>query len=69
MPSQVAPNSAIAPPVSAQKPCMGRRSVMREPMVRTIRQPPNRVPRPIAAWQAMTTQKGTWNSGPRTPWE
>ena len=38
------------------------RGVMRvifEPIVWTIRQPPIRVPRPIAAWQASTTQKGT----------
>jgi phosphate/sulfate permease len=36
MPSQVARNNVIAPPISAQKPCIGLRRVMREPIVRTI---------------------------------
>ena len=39
--------------------------VIFEPMVRTIRQPPKRVPRPIAAWQARTTHSGTWKWSPR----
>ena len=59
MPSQVAANSVIDPAVSAQTPCMGVRWVIREPIVRTIRQPPNRVPSAMAVWQASTTQKGT----------
>ena len=47
-PRLVAMNKVMAPPVSAQKPCMGVRRVMREPIVCTIRQPPNRVPSPMA---------------------
>jgi len=39
--------------------------VMRNPMVRTIRQPPIRVPSAIDAWQASTTQNGTEKTGPR----
>ena len=48
MPSAVARNSVIAPPVSAQKPPTGLSLVMRWPMVLTMRQPPNSVPAPIA---------------------
>jgi hypothetical protein len=48
-PRYVAPNSVIAPPVSAQKPCIGVRRVIFEPIVCTMRQPPNSVPSPIAA--------------------
>ena len=55
----------IAPPVSAQKPCAGVRRVIFEPIVWTIRQPPNSVPSAIAAWQDSTTQNGTWNSPPQ----
>src|SRR5207244_2127283 len=40
-----------------------------EPIVCTMRQPPNSVPSPIAAWQAITTHNGTWNSLPRRPCE
>ena len=54
----------MAPPVSAQKPCIGVRRVIFEPMVWTMRQPPNSVPSAIAAWQVSTTQNGTWNSPP-----
>ena len=49
----------MAPPVSAQKPPTGFSLVMRIPIVRTMRQPPVSVPRPIAAWHASTTQSGT----------
>ena len=49
IPSQVAPNNAAAPPASAQNPWVGRRSVMRDPTVRTMRQPPINVPPAIAA--------------------
>ncbi len=59
MPRDVARNSAIAPDVCAQKPPDGRMRVMPMPIVRTMRQPPNKVPRPIATWQDMTTQNGT----------
>src|ERR1700694_2903269 len=68
-PSQVAMNSVAAPPVSAQNPCIGVSLVIRNPMVRTIRQPPIRVPNAIAAWHASTTQNGTENSAPRCPCE
>ena len=47
MPSIDATNSVIAPPVSAQKPPTGLSFVIFWPIVRTIRQPPNKVPRPI----------------------
>jgi hypothetical protein len=40
MPRKVAPNSVIAPPVSAQNPCIGVSLVIFDPMVLTIRQPP-----------------------------
>ncbi len=69
MPSQVAPNRVIAPPVSAQKPCCGVKRVILDPMVWTIRQPPSNVPVPIAAWQDRTTHKGTWNEPPSSPCE
>src|SRR5687767_13014450 len=64
MPSQVAPKSVIAPAVSAQHPCIGVNRVILEPIVCTIRQPPNNVPSPMAAWHVSTTQNGTWNSLP-----
>ena len=51
----------MAPPVSAQKPPTGFSFVMRMPMVLTMRQPPDSVPSPIAAWHASTTHSGTWN--------
>ncbi len=60
----VAANNVSAPPVSAQKPCIGLSRVILEPIVWTIRQPPNNVPSAIADWQDRTTQKGTWNSRP-----
>src|SRR3954471_22884808 len=62
-------NRVAAPPVSAQKPCIGVSLVIRNPMVRTMRQPPISVPSAIAAWQASTTQNGTENSLPRWPCE
>ena len=48
MPSQVAANSVIEPPVSAQKPCIGVSRVIFEPIVLTMRQPPASVPSAIA---------------------
>ena len=48
MPRPVTRKSVIAPPVSAQKPCIGVSLVIFEPMVWTIRQPPTSVPSPIA---------------------
>jgi len=59
MPSPVARNSVIAPLAEAQNPPTGFSLVIRMPMVLTMRQPPKSVPRPIAAWQASTTQKGS----------
>src|SRR3546814_7227973 len=57
-PSQVAPNSVIAPPVSAQKPCAGVSRVIFDPIVWTIRHPPASVPSAIAAWHESTTHNG-----------
>src|ERR1700710_3064832 len=68
-PSQVAMNSVAAPPVSAQNPCIGVSFVIRNPIVRTIRQPPIKVPKAIAAWQDSTTQNGTEKCSPRWPCE
>ena len=45
----------MAPPVSAQKPPTGLSLVRPMPIVLTMRQPPNSVPRPIAAWHARMT--------------
>ena len=59
MPSEVAINRAMAPEVCAQKPPEGRIRVIPIPMVRTMRQPPNKVPSAMAIWHEMTTQKGT----------
>ena len=53
-----APKSVTAPADSAQKPPTGWSCVIRIPIVRTIRQPPESVPRPIAAWQTRTIQNG-----------
>ena len=52
-------NNVIDPAVSAQTPCVGVSRVIRDPIVRTIRQPPSRVPSAMAALQEITTQKGT----------
>ena len=49
IPMPVARNRVMAPPVSAQKPCCGLSRVIRDPMVWTMRQPPNSVPRAMAA--------------------
>src|ERR1700755_2373839 len=68
-PRKVAANSVAAPPVSAQNPCIGVSFVIRSPMVRTIRQPPIKVPNAIAAWHASTTQNGTEKCSPRWPCE
>ena len=59
MPKYVAAKSMMAPPAEAQQPCTGVNRVILDPTVRTIRQPPIKVPRPIAARQVMTTQNGT----------
>ncbi len=49
IPQTDAAMTVAAAPVSAQKPENGFSFVMRLPIVRTIRQPPVSVPRPIAA--------------------
>ena len=57
-PSAVAVNSEMAPAVSAAKPPTGCSRVIFEPMVLTMRQPPDSVPRAMAMCAAMMTQKG-----------
>src|SRR5262249_58961333 len=59
IPNVAVPSSVSAPALSAEKPPTGRSLLMRMPIVLTIRQPPDRVPRPMAAWAAMITQNGT----------
>src|SRR3954447_9830689 len=68
-PRKVAANSVAAPPVSAQNPCIGVSLVILKPMVRTMRQPPIKVPSAIAAWHDSTTQNGTEKCSPRWPCE
>ncbi len=48
IPKPLAKNNMIAPPVSAQNPPTGFNLVSFCPIVRTIRQPPNMVPKAIA---------------------
>src|SRR5712675_1550875 len=50
IPAAVAPNKVIAPAVSAQKPPTGRNLVIFEPIVWTMRHPPDKVPNAMAAW-------------------
>jgi len=57
----------MAPPVSAQKPCIGVSLVILRPMGRTMREPPISVPSAIEAWQASTPQYGTENALPGCP--
>src|ERR671912_2985768 len=59
MPRAVARYSEQAAAVSAEKPPTGLRAVIRWPRVLTIRQPPARVPRAMAAWADSTTHSGT----------
>ena len=58
IPKCVAIMIAAAPPVSAQNPLTGRSLVMREPIVCTMRHPPNRVPSEIAVYAQSSTQCG-----------
>jgi hypothetical protein len=51
--------STVAAPVSAQKPSTGVNFATFWPIVLTIRHPPNIVPSAMAAWQLITTQRGT----------
>src|SRR3954469_7723839 len=50
IPKCVATRIAAAPPVSAQNPPTGRSFVIRDPIVYTMRQPPNSVPNEIALY-------------------
>ena len=61
IPKWAAPNSVTAPAASAAKPHIGCKRVMRDPMVWTMRQPPDKVPRPMAAWASKTIQNGMAN--------
>src|SRR5437667_5576638 len=67
MPNIVAPNKVTAPAVSAQKPPTGRSLVIFEPIVCTMRQPPESVPKAIAACAASTTYSGIAGSEPLAP--
>ena len=58
MPKAVEINKVTAAPDSAQKPSTGFSFATFCPIVLTIRQPPNIVPRAMAAWQRSTTAKG-----------
>lgn len=49
VPRPIAMKMVMAPPSSAQAPCVGRIAVIREPIVCTMRQPPINVPIAIAA--------------------
>jgi len=60
--SPAAPNSTSAPAVSAQKPWMGLRRMMRWPIVFMMRQPPEAVPSAIAVAHTTMTHAGTTNS-------
>src|SRR5215831_18544891 len=55
IPEKVAPKIVIAPAVSAQKPPTGRSLVIFDPIVCTMRQPPESVPKAIAACALSTT--------------
>src|SRR5438105_9331460 len=67
IPAAVAPNNVIAPAVSAQKPPTGRSFVIFDPIVWTIRQPPDSVPSAIAACANNTTYSGIAGSAPFGP--
>src|SRR4051794_15614673 len=58
-PIAVEPNNATAAAVSAVNPLTGRSGVMRWPIVRTIRQPPDEVPSAMAVAAASATHSGT----------
>src|SRR3954471_2520745 len=52
MPAAEAKNKVLAAADSAASPPTGCSRVMRDPMVFTMRQPPDSVPRPMAVWAA-----------------
>src|SRR5215510_13251709 len=58
IPFMARPKRQTAAALSAQKPPTGRSAVIFCPIVLTIRQPPDIVPKPIAECAASTTQKG-----------
>jgi hypothetical protein len=58
IPQCVASWIAIAPPVSAANPPIGRSFVIRDPIVCTIRHPPNSVPSEIIEYAPISTQRG-----------
>ena len=69
MPHTDAAITVAAAPVSAQKPENGFSLVMRLPIVRTMRQPPVRVPMPIAACADRMIHHGTvFRSGRCMKW-
>src|ERR1700674_4534114 len=67
VPVRVTYASVSAAPVSAQKPPIGFSFVILEPIVCTIRQPPDSVPKAIAACALKTTQIGMGGSEPFGP--
>src|SRR5262245_47816107 len=58
MPTCEAARITAAPDACAANPCGGSILMIREPIVRTIRQPPKYVPSAIALAEATTTQTG-----------
>src|SRR6185295_4944658 len=58
MPKCVATRIAAAPPVSAQNPPTGRSFVIRDPIVYTMRHPPNSVPSEIALYAPISIHRG-----------
>src|SRR3989442_15810172 len=58
-PSEEARKRVAAPLVSAQKPPIGRRSVIRMPIVLMIRQPPDSAPAAMVTYEINRTQYGT----------
>src|SRR6202171_2342781 len=67
IPNMVPPNKVTAPAVAAQKPPTGRSLVIFEPIVCTMRQPPESVPKAIAPCAASTTYSGIAGSEPLAP--
>ena len=58
MPNPDEINNVVAAPNSAQKPSIGFSLATFCPIVLTILHPPNIVPRAMAVWHIITTQKG-----------
>src|SRR6266487_5949909 len=59
IPRRLAVSRMAAAAVSAAKPLIGRNSTTLNPTVRTMRQPPTAVPRPIEVAAARITHSGT----------